>query len=55
MTEDTAGRYEILIDGLVRSSRDVKRFALEAAQYLRRRNPHSKVEVRDSETGKIVT
>lgn len=43
--------YEILVAGKTISYRDQKEVALEAAKYLKARNPGSPVEVRDRRTG----
>jgi hypothetical protein len=50
---NTGARYEIMIDGVGRSNRDTREIAIEAANFLKERNPHSKVVVRDRETGEI--
>ena len=39
--------FEIRVAGKVRSYRDRREVALEAGNYLKQRNPSSKVEVRD--------
>jgi hypothetical protein len=43
--------YEISVDGKPRSYRDDKAIALEAAAYLKMRNPNSGVTVRDLASG----
>jgi hypothetical protein len=47
------GRYEIAIDGTPRSHRDRKDLALEAATFLKTKNVHAEVTVRDLVTGDI--
>jgi hypothetical protein len=49
---NTGARYEISIDGTTRAYRDVERLAIEAATYLKTKQPHSQITVRDIETGK---
>jgi hypothetical protein len=49
MTDITG--YEISVDGKPRSYRDDKTIAIEAAAYLKMRNPHSGVTVRDLASG----
>jgi hypothetical protein len=43
----TGAQFEIRIDNTPRSYRDRKDFAMEAASFLKSRNPHSVVEVKD--------
>jgi hypothetical protein len=45
----TGARWEITVDGTPRSYRDVKALAVEGAEYLKSRNPHAEVTVRDYE------
>jgi hypothetical protein len=42
--------FEICVDGKRRSCRDTLEVALEAAQYLKGKNPHVEVSVRDLRT-----
>ena len=51
----TGARYEIAIDGTTRTYRDRKELAIEAAKFLKTKNVHSDVTVRDLETDKITT
>jgi hypothetical protein len=51
----TGAQFEILIDGTTRSYRDRRDFALEAAQFLKSRNPNSAVSVKDLQTGELTT
>jgi hypothetical protein len=44
-------RYEISVDGIMRTHRDLREIAVEAANYLKARNPHSKIVIRDLATG----
>lgn len=46
--------YTILIDGIMRSSRDRKETAHQAAMYLKGRNKDSIVQIRDDQTGELV-
>ena len=43
-------QFEISVDGKLRSLRDTREVAFEAAQYLKSLNPHSEVAVRDLQT-----
>jgi hypothetical protein len=49
----TGAQFEILIDGKPRSYRDIKAAAMEAAAFLKNRNPSSAVAVKDLLTGEI--
>jgi hypothetical protein len=53
MTAEGA-RYEISVDGTVRTHWDALDIALEAANVLKACNPHSKVVVRDLTTGQNI-
>ena len=44
-------QFEISIDGKPRSYRDRKAVAIEAAEYLKWKHPHSEVVVRDLRSG----
>ena len=46
-------QFEIMVDGRPRSYRDVKQVAIESAEYLKSRNPHSQVAVNDLQSGHI--
>jgi hypothetical protein len=46
-----SARYEISVDGTVRTYRDTRDIALEAANVLKACNPNSNVVVRDLSTG----
>ena len=45
--------FEIRVDGKVRSYRDLRDNAIEAADYLKRKAPSAKVEVRDTRDGSV--
>ncbi len=47
-------RYEISVDGTVRTHRDAMEIALEVANVLKACHPHSKVVVRDQTTGETM-
>jgi hypothetical protein len=53
LTVNAGAQFEILVDGVTRSWRDAAKTAFEAAQYLKERNPHSTVAVRDTRTGTV--
>jgi hypothetical protein len=44
-------QFEISIDGTPRTYRDLKPLAIEAAELLKRKHPHSAVAVKDLQTG----
>jgi hypothetical protein len=44
-------QFEIFIDGVPRTYRDRKELAMQAAEYLKSRNPHSVVEIKDLQSG----
>jgi hypothetical protein len=46
-------QFEISIDGTPRTHRDLKALAIEAAELLKRKHPHSTVTVQDKETGAV--
>jgi hypothetical protein len=49
----TGAQFEILVDGKPRTYRDVKRVAIESAEYLKSRNPNSEVAVKDLKSGEV--
>ena len=46
-------QFEILVDGKPRSYRDIKVVAIASAEFLKSRNPHSEVAVKDLQTGEV--
>ena len=44
-------QFEILVDGKARSYRDIKAVAIASAEFLKSRNPHSEVAVKDLQSG----
>ena len=50
----TGACYEIAIDGTPRSYRDRKELAIEAATFLKTKNPNAELTVRDLETGETI-
>jgi predicted Rdx family selenoprotein len=55
MKPQTGAQFEISIDGTLRTYRDTKEIAFEAARVLKSRNPNSEVKVRDLVTGETTT
>jgi hypothetical protein len=51
---DTGARYEIIIDGVTRTHRDDRKFALEAAALLRSKASGRRVVVKDLATQEII-
>jgi hypothetical protein len=49
----TGARFEIRIDRAPRTYRDRKDYAMEAARFLKSKNPHSMVEVKDPQSGDL--
>jgi hypothetical protein len=47
MTNPRGAQFEILVDGKPRSYRDIKPVAVESAEFLKSRSPHSEVGVKD--------
>ena len=47
----SGARYEISIDGVVRTHRDIRDVAVEAATFSKSKNPQSRVVVLDLITG----
>ena len=56
MTQPPApgARYEVTIDGTPRTNRDTKPIAIEAGEFLKRKNPNAEVTVRDRVTGETI-
>jgi hypothetical protein len=50
----TGARYEIAIDGTSRTYRDGKELAIEAATFLKTKNVHAEITMRDMETGETI-
>jgi hypothetical protein len=50
----TGAQFEIRIDGTPRSCRDRKDIAMESAEFLKRNNPNSLVELKDLQTGVVI-
>jgi hypothetical protein len=54
MSQNIPGaQFEILIDGKPRSYRDTKATAIEGAEFLKSRAPHSQVVVRDKKSEEV--
>jgi ribosomal protein S11 len=55
MTREASGaQFEIKVDGIVRTHRDFRETAIEAARFLQQRNPAAKIEIRDLRDGSPV-
>ena len=46
-----SARFEISVDGIPRRYRDRQDIALQTARFLKSRNPHSVVKLKDLQTG----
>ena len=55
MTPNGGAQFAIVVDGKTRSWRDSPAIALEAAQYVKERQPYSEVTVRDLRDGSVKT
>jgi hypothetical protein len=53
MNNQLGAQFEILVDGKPRSYRDTKSGAMEAATFLKSRQPHSEVTVKDLQSGSL--
>ena len=52
MTREASGaQFEIKVDGVVRTHRDFRETAIEAARSLQQRNPSAKIEITDLRDG----
>jgi hypothetical protein len=47
-------RYDISVDGTVRTHGDAQEIAIEAANVLKARSPYSKIVIRDLQTGETM-
>jgi hypothetical protein len=54
ITKTQGAQYEISIDGTPRAYRDLKPLAIEAAERLERKRPHSAVGVNDLESSEMI-
>jgi hypothetical protein len=55
MTREASGaQFEIKVDGVVRSHRDFRETAVEAARFLQQRLPSAKITVTDLRDGSTV-
>lgn len=53
MISITGAQFEILVDGTPRSYRDRKDIAIASAEFLKHRNPHSEVKMKDLQSGEV--
>ena len=51
MKPNHGAQYEISVDGVPRTYRDRQDIALQTARFLKSRNPHSVVKLKDLQTG----
>ena len=54
MKPNHGAQYEISIDGVPRTYRDRRDIALQTARFLKSRNPHSVVKLKDLQTGEEI-
>jgi hypothetical protein len=52
--DPNGAQFEIAVDGMVQSHRDVRETAIESARFLRARNPGAKIAVTDLRDGTAV-
>jgi len=55
MTAAPGAQFEIKVDGVVRSHRDFRETAIEAARFLQQRNPNAKIVITDLRDGSNVS
>ena len=51
MKANQGAQYDISIDGVPRTYRDRQAIAVQTARFLKSRNPHSVVKLKDLQTG----
>jgi hypothetical protein len=51
VTRKSGAQFEVSIDGTPRTYRDDRKVAIEAAENLKRKHPHSVVTLKDLQTG----
>ena len=51
MKSNQGAQYEISVDGVPRTYRDRQDIALQTARFLKSRNPHSVVKLKDLKSG----
>ena len=55
MTREASGaQFEIKVDGVVRTHRDERDTAIEAARFLQQRNPAARIVITDLRNGAVV-
>ena len=55
MTATASGaQFEIKVDGVVRTHRDFREIAIEAARFLQQRHPGATIAVTDTRDGSVV-
>jgi hypothetical protein len=55
MTTTSGAQFEIKVDGIVRTHRDERAIAIEAARFLQQRNASAKLEITDLRDGSVVS
>jgi len=45
--------FDILVNGIERTFRDMEEFAYAAGRFLKRHNPHDRIEIRVRATGQV--
>ena len=53
LANPAGAQFEILVDGKPRSYRDIKAVAIASAEFLKSRNPHNEVAVKDLQSGEV--
>ena len=54
VNDPRGAHFEIAVDGIVRTHRDVRETAVEAARILQQRNPSASIVITDLRNGAIV-
>jgi len=53
--DPNGAHYEIAVDGVVRTHRDARDTAIEAARFLQQRNPGARIVITDLRNGSAVS
>ncbi len=54
VNDPQGAHFEIKVDGIVRTHRDVRETAIEAARFLQQRNPGAKIVITDLRDGSVI-
>jgi hypothetical protein len=54
VNDPRGAHFEIKVDGIVRTHRDVRDTAIEAARFLQQRNPGARIVITDLRDGSVI-